>query len=215
MSELEFWVVMSEQNLVYLAAHPDKEPNALPRLINFRELPSTFSFSSKAQEGGMTLVDDPWRSMAGFSRKVEEVASSGTTCGKSDSAYCERCMYRGCEDGYHTSGRGVSFFEFRWSYFLNDATYFSPSLWDDSTQYAAFKEAYSALPESVPSKVDTSSWFKAAELAIALCRGAAGETYHLPLELFPSDARGNTLPGYYHGYQKLTSDPSCSTPTCV
>eukprot|EP01034_Spumella_vulgaris_P027482 gene27482-34204_t len=215
MSIEDFWQVMNEQNLVYLAAHPDNKPNDLPEPISFEELPTTFSFTVSKKEGGISFVDDPWRSLAGFSRKVTDVASSGKTCGKDDSAYCERCMYRGCEDGYQKSGRGVSFFEFRWSYFLNDATFFAPYLWDSEDQYAAFKKAYERLPVSVLPKVDTSEWLDVAELAIALCRGKAGETYSLPTELFPSDDKGNTLPGYFYGYQKLADDPSCSTPTCI
>ena len=144
----DFWSYMASHNLAYLAAHPAGEPNALPTAILSDALPKTFSFNSKT----IVFSDDPWRALVGFSRKVTSagaeyrnfilysradvttyyyyyVASPAPSCSGSDDKYCERCMFRGCVDGYQTSGGGVAYFEFRWAYYINDATYYNTSYW--------------------------------------------------------------------------------------
>ncbi|KAJ1434049.1 ParB/Sulfiredoxin [Ochromonadaceae sp. CCMP2298] len=216
LSEAEFWISLSAQNLAYLASHPRNQPNSLPTTISYKEMPSTFSFTSASK----SMSDDPWRSMAGFSRKVEDAADPAPSCGSSDDKNCERCMFRGCLDGYEISGGGVSFFEFRWSYFMNDATFFDTQYWPSSSDLATFSSLYKALPSAEPSKTNTDDWFAAANYVISLCRSPASAGYELPSDIFPGvnstpqSRGGQTLPGYVQDYLKLDSDPTCDAPTC-
>ena len=43
----EFWRYLEQENLVYLAAHPDNDPNLLPQRIAPSDLPTYFSFNSQ------------------------------------------------------------------------------------------------------------------------------------------------------------------------
>lgn len=207
LSAAQFWSEMDSQNLAYLASHPYNLPNSLPQPISYTKIPTSFDFTSSSQ----SFTDDPWRSMAGFSRKVQDAASPAPSCSGSDSQYCERCMFRGCVDGYQTSGAGVYYFEFRWAYYMNDATYINTQYWPSTSQLNAFKNLYEALPVSVVGKVNTDDWFEAANNVISLCRSSSGSKYVLPSNIYTTDT---ALPGYYDGYVKLNDDPSCSAPVC-
>eukprot|EP01036_Dinobryon_divergens_P033729 gene33729-43589_t len=204
----DFWSYMASHNLAYLAAHPAGEPNALPTAILWDALPKSFSFNSKT----IVFTNDPWRALMGFSRKVTNAASPAPSCSGSDDKYCERCMFRGCVDGYQTSGGGVAFFEFRWAYYINDATFYNTSYWPSKDEYASFQTAYKALGDSVMGKINTDQWFDAADKVIALCRATSTAAYVVPPNLYPSST---TLPGYYSGYVKLSADPDCASPQCA
>jgi hypothetical protein len=136
----EFWTDMKTNKLVYLAAHPKNSPNALPLPIEPSDLPQEFSFTKSK----IVFSDDPWRSIAGYSRKVES-APGAPSCLATDSKYCERCMYRGCIDGSQQSGPGVAFFEFQWAYFMLDATFYSTELWPSVSLWTSFYNSYSKL----------------------------------------------------------------------
>src|SRR5690606_32108462 len=66
LSKEVFWIEMSSQNLAYLASHPHGTTNKLPEQITWQDLPETFSFTA----ANNVFTDDPWRSLAGYSRKV-------------------------------------------------------------------------------------------------------------------------------------------------
>jgi hypothetical protein len=68
LSMTEFWLEMEEESLVYLNAHPKNEPNVLPIPIDPESLPTSFEFLKDTK----TFSDDPWRSLAGYSRKVKD-----------------------------------------------------------------------------------------------------------------------------------------------
>ena len=128
-----FWDYLTRNNLAYLGAHPNDNPNALPtKLVNYTMIPTSFSFP---KIGEKKLLDDPWRSLAGFSRKVE----NSEEC-KNKEKYCLRCMIRDC----NADGGGISYFEFRWGYFMQDATYSvdRQGYWPTTKQKEAFKEAF-------------------------------------------------------------------------
>ena len=131
----------------------------------------------------------------------------------SSDKYCERCFYRGCVDGSKSAGSGVPFFEFRWSYFLNDATYFNTSLWPSADRWKAFLVAYESIAIAEVGSIDTAQWFDAANLVVSLCRGDEAGSYLLPAGQFGSSV-ASALPGYTEGYAQLESDPDCSSPTC-
>ena len=85
---------MQNQSLAYLVAHPNDEPNTIPIEISYQQLATTFQFTKDSK----SLSDDPWRSLAGYSRKVQDVPTPAVTCTNGDK-YCQRCFYRGCSDG--------------------------------------------------------------------------------------------------------------------
>eukprot|EP01039_Chlorochromonas_danica_P008706 gene8706-9592_t len=206
-SEADFWDELENQNLAYLVEHPNNNSAALPVKVSYKDLPTYFSFTEK----DMVFTDDPWRSLAGYSRKVKDAASPAPSCSDDNSKYCERCMYRGCVDGYQKSGSGVAYFEFRWAYFMQDATYYTTSLWPSDAQRLTFLKYFEALPSSTVSNADTSAWLTAADYVVSLCRSDGAGGYTLSTDLYPGTS---TLPGFISGYVKLADDPDCAAPTC-
>lgn len=201
-SDNDFWRTLDAQNLAYLASHPNDGPNELPQSISADKLSTFFAFTHAEK----TFSDDYWRSLAGFSRKVTDpVGEEIPKCevSKGESILCERAMYRGCgENGYDSSGPGVAFFEFRWAYFMNDATYFSTDLWPDEADRLAFVEKYEDLQrparlesrngtvvyetskDSVMDNIDVSLWKDAARYIITLSRSVSGSSYLLPADIY-------------------------------
>eukprot|EP01039_Chlorochromonas_danica_P009206 gene9206-10166_t len=206
-SEEDFWNELENQNLAYLVGHPQTHGQALPVKVSYKDLPTYFSFTEK----DTVLRDDPWRSLAGYSRKVKEAASPSPSCTGNDDKHCERCMYRGCVDGHQKSGGGVAYFEFRWAYFMQDATYHTTSLWPSDAQRATFLKHFEALPTSKVKNVDTSAWLKVANHVVSLCRSDGAGAYTLSTDLYPGTSK---LPGFISGYVKLADDPVCAAPTC-
>lgn len=66
-----FWKLMVERRAVYNYGRPHGEPNRLPAEISTTALP-VFLYFNKT---GSTFLDDPWRSLAGFIRKIKSVWS--------------------------------------------------------------------------------------------------------------------------------------------
>ena len=199
-----FWSYLEQENLVYLASHPDDDSDQLPRRIKPSDLPRYFCFTSQDK----VFSDDPWRSLASYSRKVKDPPDT-PSCPEDGSKYCMRCMYRGCVDGYQMSGPGVPFFEFQWAYMMLDASMYSADTWWPSQgDHDSFIDAYSSLPPSKVGEIDTSAWMNAAELLISLCRASALWKYRVPTSLFEGNG---SLPGFYSGYVELSDDPSCAS----
>lgn len=94
----DFWVEMQEKKFCYLGAHPKGEPNSFPVMVSPNDLPQTYDFMDNYK----SFADDPWRSMAAYSRKVQTAASPAPAC--TSFKYCERCMFRGCDDGSKLTG---------------------------------------------------------------------------------------------------------------
>jgi len=209
----EFWSYMTSHNLAYTAAHPDGKPNDLPIAISYTLLPTSFAFTAAY----ISFNDDPWRSIAGFSRKVTSAAAPAPSCTSGvDDKYCERCMYRGCVDGFQSSGGGVAYFEFRWAYYMNDATFHNTSYWPSASALQAFQSAYNTAAGVYPAvmgKVNTDEWFAAADLVVSLCRAETTGSYQVPVGVFP-ESNSYLLPGYFSGYVKLAADPDCALPLC-
>lgn len=206
-----FWANMEAHYFSYLARHPIGKPNALPLPITPGQMPDHFSFTPRDN----VFTDDPWRSLAGFSRKVQDAPYPAPACDTKagDSKVCERCMYRGCGvDGLQPSGPSVDFFEFKWAYFFLYTLIKDASYWPDTASFDAFKAAYDALPvPAVIGEIDTSAWQEAANLLVPLCRAKATGNYQLPLSVFPT---GGSLPGFVSGYSKLDDDPTCDGDVC-
>eukprot|EP01034_Spumella_vulgaris_P027481 gene27481-34203_t len=155
----KFWHELFVRDLAYLAAHPSDNHNELPVPLTISQMPTNFSFNSTHR----SLSDDPWRALVSFSRKIRSdqcIQSSG------DHKYCGRCMFRGCQDGYKQRGDTVAFFEFRWSYFMNDATFYNPSIWDSEYDHMRFKSTYSLLPVSAIGAATIDDWFYTAQLPL-------------------------------------------------
>eukprot|EP01035_Chromulina_nebulosa_P019984 gene19984-25954_t len=208
-----FWVQMVDEQLVLLLSRDETSPNALPTAIVSSNLPSSFTFTKSSK----SFSDDPWRSLAGYSRKVtkvDKVNSKAVEC--SDNKYCQRCFYRGCGDGHQSSGDGVPFFEFKWGYYLSYASYHDSSYWPSQSDYNNFIKHYNSLSDQISvrnlNEIDTDKWLKAASYLISLCRAVSTGGYQLPSDLFDNS---NSLPGYTSGYTQLAKDPDCSSPTCL
>jgi hypothetical protein len=85
-----FWYDMRKNNLAYLGLHPLGQENSLPVLITPSDLPVSFDFTAARK----SFSDDPWRSIAGFSRKVENAPPPAQPC--ASYKYCNRCMVLTC-----------------------------------------------------------------------------------------------------------------------
>jgi hypothetical protein len=220
----KFWTSLNEQGLSYLGAAADGQAFSLPTRINVDNMPKSFSF----MEGDISLPDDPWRSLAGFSRKVTHAPPPAPLCSDDDShKLCERCMMRGCGvHGLDNSGPSVYFFEFRWGYFFLDVTTDDlqrvkndqdPIYWPSKQSMNDFVDSFKPLVGVPVDKVDVDDWKNAARYIVPLCRSEQDRVVNynkLPLisdgGLFPN----TFLPGAVHGYGKLSKDPNCDPPSC-
>jgi hypothetical protein len=205
-----FWETMKESRLVYLGAHPNGNPNALPLQITPEELPQDFTFTQETK----SFRNDPWRALASYARKVNSYYLNSSDCliDGINTELCYRAYYRGCVDGHQPQGAGVAFYEFQWSYFLLDGTYFHPQYWPTSDQLTLFLEAFLKQEEVKMGLYDLDEWSTIASLVIPLARSQIVSSYHPPDALFSSEE----LPGYVMGdVPILNDDPACSSPSCL
>lgn len=193
----DFYTKMREKNFFLGIGRPSGDVNSLPALIDPTTIGSTIG----------TLPDDPWRSLAGYARKIAD-----SSCPKS-SKNCLRAFDRECNP---LTGTATSFFEFRWAYFMN-AAYLDTSLWDNNADASTFKTLYQAIkqPSAGPSKEDATKWQEAADSLRALCRGSRAGKWQLPASLGTPFA-DSYLPGYVAGANTKIDhdDPDCALPTC-
>lgn len=203
----EFWDAMVKTQYVYLAAHPELDTYQMPAPITPDQLSGSFSFTEDCK----TFADDPWRSLASFSRKVNMEESDETCDDNSD--FCMRCFYRGCETGDMSSGPGVPFFEYRWSYFMLYASMYDVSFWPSIEEHDKFLSTYNSTFTSSThfGSYDLDDWLDTASLVVPLCRAKATGMYTLPQEIFAGEEAA-TLPGYVEGYEALPQDPDCDSP---
>lgn len=208
-----FWAQLRAKELTYLKVRPDGNSSALPtETVDWRDLPTVInmsrhegsvgvSLSSRGSSGGFR--DDPWRSLVGFSRKIK-----GSDCPHGDK-YCRRAFTKAC-NAHH---RGIPFFEFRWSYFFNDAYLRGPdALWGGVAGYATFADAYRSLKPFVIGKGDTDEWSRASEYLVALARSEAASEYEVPVSQKGCKGR---LPGQITASGNIdTPDPVCDLPLC-
>ena len=198
----DFWKKLESTGKTYLGYHTSSDDRILPSKVkHYTELPTKFSFTKDEEK---TMADDPWRSLAGYSRKVEH-----EDCPKK-SKKCLRCMCR--------SLVSKLFFEFRWGYFMQYASYSDLSYWPSTDHYQEFSKAFSKLKrldkKSKLGDVEVKDWERAAELLVPLCRSSMTGTYELPEELYPGkDGEKNYLPGYFESYVMLPDDPNCPSAT--
>lgn len=227
----DFWSYMNHHNYTILAAYPNNQANALPTPINYRDMPHNITFRPQIK----TLMDDPWRSLVGFSRKIKDLhpsvqayisskSTNNNNNGGNDNfsecpptaKYCYRCFYRGCDsDGSHKFGPSVPFFEFRWSYYFLDAYLNPQQYWPTKSTFLQFKENYELLSSSsatVPlEKVYLQQWFTTASLLLPLCHHTTTGTYVLPEDIY--DGNHTHLPGFTANFRIDDQDAECDQPS--
>lgn len=188
----DFWEEMEERSWVYLLSAADSRSSGLPTPISPSDLPDEFAYGS--------FANDYYRSLSAFVRKVKN-----ETC-PSDDEYCERCYDRVCSE----DGGGIPFFEFRWGYFFNDATFGASGGWASEDDRDVFVKLFEkADTDSDIGEVDVEGWENAAEALIPLCReGGAAIKYELPGGVLG----GGALPGAVDGWIELEEDPVCDEP---
>lgn len=200
LSEDEFWSYLSLMNKAYLYSIPENDITALPQKVSYTQLPSKISFNFS----GSSFSNDPWRSFSSFVRKIK----SGEKCSKGNK-YCNRGYDRVC-DSQH---RAIPFFEFRWAFFMIDASYHNSSLWNNDDDRETFCNAFQNLtvPESI-NMIDPQMWQDAASLLLPLLRGLSVAKYEIPESIM---ALAGALPGYHVGKSPITEpDPDCDSPQC-
>ena len=109
------------------------------------------------------------------------------------------------------SGKGIPFFEFRWSYYMNDA-FNNGDLWGGDDDYTSFVKAYKDVDVDKLGKIKTSTWEEAAERLIPLCRWDGTGSYEVKL----GGALEGSLPGVVEGWNPIAGDdPECDSPACT
>jgi hypothetical protein len=204
----EFEACLVDAGNAYLLARPEEEPLALPTEVSLSTLPTKIQFPCT---GTPSLPNDVFRSLASFVRKALRVESkSRGWCpvekgGEWDDRYCLRGMNRPCRE----DGGGVPFFEFMWSYFLNDV-YHNTDTWYDT--HACGRLRFLMTEELIPmtrSSFDIRAWESAAMLVTPVCRDGTARDYRLP-SVLQSQFQRDDLPGVVsHPCELLPEDPSC------
>eukprot|EP00050_Salpingoeca_kvevrii_P003501 m.225962 g.225962 ORF g.225962 m.225962 type:complete len:334 (-) comp10838_c0_seq3:148-1149(-) len=193
-----FWAKMQSARFAYLLARQGFDYQQLPRPISPENLPQTITFSGL----GSPLVDDPWRSLGSFVRKVTN--STCKSLGYSDT--CFRGYIRSCS----STGGGIPFFEFKWAYFFNDALN-DETLWPSQGMMTRFRQMMQQLDiNGTPGGVDFKPYQTAAILLVQLCRSDNAMAYNLPTQYFGDPS----LPGWTPAGTPLVDDPDCNPPTC-
>jgi len=203
-----FWTMMATHHTAYRYGRPKGSPDALPTEINpLSDIPASFVHNASFTE----FVDDPWRSFAGFVRKIESdsMSSSMSRRRRKDKCNNKYCM-RGYDKVCDADGRGIPFFEFRWSYFFNSAL-LNSSMWDTTSHAQVFQQKYAELPLNQLS-VDTGPWEDLAKTLFHLCRSPSAHTFRLPASM---GATSGPLPKVEDGYGPINeADPTCKLPVC-
>ncbi|KAL1496131.1 hypothetical protein AB1Y20_014752 [Prymnesium parvum] len=192
---------LARRRFAYLYGRPAGSPDALPSPISPAALPATIAFRASA----VTMADDRWRALAGFSRKVQH---GPVACGSSK--YCGRAFATPCD----ARGDEIPFFEYRWAYFFNDALHNS-SLWPDAPSAASFAQKYASLASPTPSAPAASvdEWLDAAADLVYAARSDAAGAYAVPSSMA---YMAGALPGYVRGLVGIPGDdPDCSPPVCA
>lgn len=200
----DFWQRMASTGYVYNYGRPKTRPNQLPARIDPDTMPLILSFNASES----TMMDDPWRSLAGFARKLKESQPDGVSCDKDAGKYCMRAYEKVCASGVESYG--IPYFEFRWGYFFNDAYLRPSSLWVGlESAYSAFKANYTSLTY----KSSSDDWLTAAQALFPLARGAMAGAYNVPSSMGPCKGK---LPGYSGPSLGpiATPDPDCALPPC-
>jgi len=205
-----FWNEMIQDKLVYLGSHPNNDYTKLPVALSPSQLPSTFSFTKDK----LIFGNDPWRSLSSFSRKVNSAYQNSSNCAQTNSDKCYRSFYRGCVDGYSSTGAGVAFFEFRWGYFFLDSSLYSTQYWTNPTQLSTFYNSFTQQATKPMGSASETDWKTIASYSIPVTRAALTASYHTPSSVFKDDI---TLPGYIAGEATmiLNDDPECNFPACL
>jgi len=205
MDEEKFWGAMANAGyLNSLVRNPD-DLVALPSTLTYKDLPTEFAF----QSGGSSFGDDPYRSLAGYSRHT-----TNSTCDElaPGDATCMRCFQRGCNA---TTGAAEPAWEFMWAYYFNVAIDHDLALWPSIPDYMTFLMAYQALPMRPVSGLlatDTAAWQLAANDLTTLCRAESTGSYELPVD---THFFQTTLPGFQLGWVPLVEDEMCVGGMCT
>ena len=177
-----------------------------------REMPRTLRFTARNQ----TLGDDPWRSLAGFSRKLDpaRIAKLIGTGGASCPAANRWCM-RAYDSPCAPNNASIPFLEFRWAYFFSHA-HRSVALWPSGASAATFAQRFDELPavrlDAAAADTDLSAWSEAAAALVPLARYPPTGAYELPAELGPHAGR---LPGFHAGMGRFEAEePECEPVGC-
>lgn len=174
---------------------------AVPRYLRFNPV-------------NQTLVDDPWRSLAGFARKLDAsqlTPPGGGSCPEA-SKFCMRAYDSPCRVADNS---GIPFLEFRWAHFFAHA-YQERQLWPSARPATDFARSFTALPETRLGKskdVDMSPWVAVAANLVPLARGKAAAEYSLPDEFGPHAGK---LPGVLNGMHAVAhAEPECEPIDCT
>ena len=210
----DFWNKMIQNEMTYLMIRqPTNNYASLPSFsLPWEKVPWIINFNATQT----SFIDDPWRSLVGFSRKIE----SNDCIHK----YCDRAFIKSC-DKYN---RGIPFFEFRWSYFFNDAYYqgcpsssyksgsgSNTGLWLNCSSYFIFKKKFELMVSKklIPGQINTATWKELAPLLVPLARSMKSAGNYI----VPASQGGcsGKLPGFVNSTSPITNeDPNCELPIC-
>jgi hypothetical protein len=203
-TDAAFWSKMTHH--MYAFGRPEATPAALPTPLD----PATaFPTSIIYNRTFSAFADDPWRSLAGFIRKLD----SAPDCTDGANSHDYGC--RGYEKVCDASGAGTPFFEFRWGFFFNAAEV-QPALWPTPAALANWQAAYATLPypcqPGAGSTTELALWQAAAAALFPLARSEKAGSFSVPSEYATI---AGPLPGFMQGDRPFPhGDPDCKIPEC-
>ena len=205
-------------------------PHSIPALTasNFTGIPSAAAAARAMPRvlhftaANQSLGDDPWRSLAGFSRKLDPAKLAKLLGSDASCPAANRWCMRAYDSPCAPNNTSIPFLEFRWAYFFSHAHRAAAALWPSGASAAAFAQRFDALPAvrlsppdssgGAAAAVGLSAWSEAAAALVPLARHPATGAYELPAELGPHAGR---LPGFRAGMGRFEEEePECEPVGC-
>jgi hypothetical protein len=212
-SEAAIWTELFRRGWAFPHSIPALARQNFSQVLTLSEALVAVPRQLRFTPANQTLVDDPWRSLAGFARKLDDsqlAPPDGGSCPGS-SKFCMRAYDSPCRAGDNSS---IPFLEFRWAHFFARA-HQEPQLWPSEKLAAAFEAAYAALPRprlGAHKALNVAPWFGAAAKLVPLARSRAAAEYRLPDEFGP---HAGALPGAVTGMHAVSvPEPECEAISC-
>ena len=224
----DFWKLMQKENYVYPFSRPKGDYTSLPTQIDTSQIPKVLIYNST-----MTwFLDDPWRSLASYIRKLPD---NDDQC-DSGNKYCMRGYTKSCNNNqdaipyvslqtdddiifdfilsniflFHILLYAYIQFEFRWGYFFN-AGYKNISLWKDPNDFQQFQKQFLNLKFGDVNVEDLDAWYDVAETLFPFARSKIAGTFNVPLYQIEG-----ILPGWFNNGNGPIPypDPDCNKERC-
>lgn len=191
--ESKFWAALKIRGHALLVSSLQPQQfHVLPQELEPSDMPKSFAFNSQE----VSFVNNPWRTLVGYSLKVSHLPFK-EECPAAN-RHCYMCF---CNNNVDV----VQYAEFYWAFFIQSSTFKQESYfyWDHESSRIAFRDAWiSAFNAKKSVSVSERTWETLAALAVLLCRSSRTDAFVLPPDLFSAGSlQVRSLPGVILGYE--------------